>query len=168
VSPAVSLCFRLLRLCSFVCFRILRFYRKSAAANDGLQQTKCALIPRVGDEGQKSSGGNKHWLPTVWWRCQEVRTSREKIRSEGGGFRSEPVWCGGQDTRECKREREFGTKWSLTQESARERVPLTKLEQPITLDDHTAWYLYPQARAPAILAYYKYGPSTYGQCEHGH
>jgi hypothetical protein len=46
-------------------------------------------------------------------------------------------------------------------------LPLTKLEQP-TLDDHTSWYLYPQARAPAILAYYKYGPSTYGQCEHGH
>jgi hypothetical protein len=42
-----------------------------------------------------------------------------------------------------------------------------KLEQP-TLDDHTAWYLYPQAKAPAIPAYYKYGPSTYGQCEHGH
>jgi hypothetical protein len=39
---------------------------------------------------------------------------------------------------------------SKTQESARERerewhkmeLPLTELEQP-TLDDHTAWYLYP-------------------------
>jgi hypothetical protein len=61
-----------------------------------------------------------------------------------------------------------------TQESARERervaqngVTITELEQP-TLDDHTAWYLYPQARARAIPAYYRYGPSTNGQCEHGH
>jgi hypothetical protein len=36
------------------------------------------------------------------------------------------------------------------------------------LDNHTTWYLYPQARARAIPAYYKYGPSTNGQCEHGH
>jgi hypothetical protein len=90
---------------------------------------------------------NKHWLPTVWWRHQEVGTSREKIRSEGGGFRSEPVRCGGQDTRECKR----GRVWHKME------LPLTELE-----------YLYPQARAPAIPAYYKYDPSTYGQCEHGH
>jgi hypothetical protein len=63
-----------------------------------------------------------------------------------------------------------------TQESARERererdaqngVTITELEQP-TLDGHTAWYLYPQARARAIPAYYNYGPSTNGQCEHGH
>jgi hypothetical protein len=65
--------------------------------------------------------------------------------------------CGGQDTRECKRE----SLWH------KRELLLTELEQP-TLDDHTAWYLYPQARAQAILAYYKYGPSTYGQCEHGH
>jgi hypothetical protein len=30
----------------------------------------------------------------------------EKIISEGGSFRSEATGCGGQDTKECKRERE--------------------------------------------------------------
>jgi hypothetical protein len=85
-----------------------------------------------------------------------VGTSREKIISEGGGFRSKPVRYGGQDTRKSARERV----WQKME------VPLAKLEQ-LTLDDHTAWYLYPQARAPAIPAYYKYGPPTYGQCEHG-
>jgi hypothetical protein len=79
-----------------------------------------------------------------------VGTSREKIRSGAAS-------CGGQDTRECKRERE----WHKME------LPLTELEQPI-LNDHTAWYLYPQARARAVPTYYKYGPSSYGQCEHGH
>jgi hypothetical protein len=61
-----------------------------------------------------------------------VGTSREKIRSEGGGFRSGTSGCGGQDTRESKKERE----WHKME------LPLTELEQP-TLDDHTAWYLLP-------------------------
>jgi hypothetical protein len=90
--------------------------------------------------------------PTVWWRRREVGTSREKIRSEGGSFRSGATGCGGQDTGECKRERE----------KHKMEPPLTELEQ-LTLDEHTAWYLYPQARARAIPAYYKYGPSTNGQ-----
>jgi hypothetical protein len=30
---------------------------------------------------------------------------REKIRSEGGGFRSEAVRCGGKETRERERDR---------------------------------------------------------------
>jgi hypothetical protein len=140
------------------------YSRKSVAANDGLQWTNRALIPHVVvvtphvvDEEQRSLGGNKRWHPTVWWRRREVGTSREKIRSEGGGFRSGATDCGGQDTRECKRERE----------RHKMELPLSELEQP-TLDDHTSWYLCPQARARAIPAYYKYGPSTNGQCEHGH
>jgi hypothetical protein len=79
-----------------------------------------------------------------------VGTNREKIRSEGGGFRSEPLRCGGQDTRECKRE--SGHKMEL---------PLTELDNQLWTTIQ-AWYLYPQARAPAIPAYYKYVPSTYG------
>jgi hypothetical protein len=47
---------------------------------------------------------NNCWLSAIWWRSPEVGTSREKIRSEGGDFRSEPVRCGGQDKREWKRE----------------------------------------------------------------
>jgi hypothetical protein len=31
-----------------------------------------------------------------------------------------------------------------------------------------AWYLYPQPRVEAFVTYYNYGPSTYGQCEHGY
>jgi hypothetical protein len=52
---------------------------------------------------------------------------QKKIRFEGGGFRSGMSGCGGQDTSECKRERE----WHKME------LPLTELEQP-TLDDHTA------------------------------
>jgi hypothetical protein len=59
------------------------------------------------------------------------RNKQEKIRSEGGGFRSGASGCGGQDTRECKRERK-----------AQNGTTITELEQP-TLDDHTTWYLYP-------------------------
>jgi hypothetical protein len=105
-----------------------------------------------GRQAEKSAG-----FQTVWWRRLEVGTSKEKIKSEGGGFRSGTAGCGSQDTRECKRERE----------RHKMELPLTELEQP-TLDDHTALFLYPQARARAIPAYYKYGPSTNGQCEHGH
>jgi hypothetical protein len=48
--------------------------------------------------GRKAVRRNKRWLPIVWWRHQDVSTSREKIRSEGGGFKSEASGCGGQDT----------------------------------------------------------------------
>jgi hypothetical protein len=53
---------------------------------------------------------NKRWLPIVWWRRQEVGR-REKIRYEGGGFRSEPVSCGGRG-HDRAGERETDTKWN--------------------------------------------------------
>jgi hypothetical protein len=53
---------------------------------------------------------------------------------------------------------------------AQNGTSITELEQRF-LDDHTSLVFIPtptQARARAVPAYYKYGPSTYGQCEHDH
>jgi hypothetical protein len=82
----------------------------------------------------------------------------EKIRSEGGCFRSESVEGGGQrHLRVRERERE----------AQNEPLSLTDSWSNQLWTALQAWYLYPKARVPDILAYYKYGPSSHGQCEHG-
>jgi hypothetical protein len=90
--------------------RRTEYSRKAVAADDGLQQTeprsdtKCCI---------RSSSETKHWLPAVWWNRQYVSWCWEKIRSKGGGFRSEAVKSGGQRHKRVG-EREIGTKWNFT------------------------------------------------------
>jgi hypothetical protein len=74
----------------------------------------------------------------------------EKIRSEGGCFRSVFVEVGGQRHSRV-REREIGTKWTNSLSDSLSNQPWTALQ---------AWYLYPQARAPDILVYYRYDRPT--------
>jgi hypothetical protein len=73
----------------------------------------------------------------------------EKIRSEGGCFRSVFVEVGGQRhsrVGEGEREREIGTKYTIVLTGSWSNQLWIALQ---------AWYLYPQATAPDILAYYR-------------
>jgi hypothetical protein len=60
-----------------------------------------------------------------------VGRSTEKIRSEGGGFKSEASSCGGQ------RHERVGER-----DRHKMELPLTELEQP-TLDNHTSLVFIP-------------------------
>jgi hypothetical protein len=71
-----------------------------------------ALIPHVGDKGTKVVRRKQALTSNSMVEASRSGNEQEKIRSEGGGFRSGATGSGGQDTRECKRERERGTKWS--------------------------------------------------------
>jgi hypothetical protein len=71
-----------------------------------------ALIPHVVGEGTKVVRRKQALASNSMVEASRSGNEQEKIRSEGGGFRSGATGSAGQDTRECKRERESGTKWS--------------------------------------------------------
>jgi hypothetical protein len=58
---------------------------------------------------RESSGGNKRWHPTVWWRRREVETStrRSDLKEEASDLEQQVVAA---KTQESARERERGTK----------------------------------------------------------
>jgi hypothetical protein len=60
---------------------------------------------------RRSSGGNKRWHPTVYWRRREVETSRRRsdLKEEALDLGQQVVAA---KTQESARERERGTKWS--------------------------------------------------------
>jgi hypothetical protein len=74
---------------------------------------------------------------------------KEEIRSEGGSLRSAATRSGGKDTRERDRHK------------SRTSIHMSWSNQLLT--SIQAWYLYPKAKVEAFTAYYKYGPTTYGQ-----
>jgi hypothetical protein len=60
---------------------------------------------------RRSSGGNKRWPLTVWWRRREVETSRRRSDLEEEALDLEQQVVAAK-TQESARERERGTKWS--------------------------------------------------------
>jgi hypothetical protein len=65
-----------------------------------------AVTPHVEDEGTKVVRRNQALASNSMVEALRSGNEQEKIRSEGGGFRSGAIGSGGQDTRQCKRERE--------------------------------------------------------------